>query len=108
MLAFGFADGGDDESVCVCVCVSCLSGTVFAFDIKTHKTLKLPHFVDITRVSSLSGATAVLNNNLRITSTDFTFMLCSQKTITNTNTHTRWNLIEQPAYRKRKKRCYAM
>lgn len=37
------------------VCVCRLSGTLFAFDIKTHKTLKLPHSVDVTRVSSLSG-----------------------------------------------------
>lgn len=69
--------------------MSCLSGTVFAFDIKTHKTLELPHFVDITRVSSLSGATAALNNNLRITSTDFSFMLPSKKAHTHTHTGSR-------------------
>lgn len=49
---------------------------VFAFDIKEHKTLKLPHFVDITSVSSLSGAAILNNNNLRITLTHFS-LLCS-------------------------------
>lgn len=30
-------------------CLCMLSGILFAFDIKTHKILKLPHSVDVTR-----------------------------------------------------------
>lgn len=74
----------------MCVCV-------FAFDIKEHKTLKLPHFVDITSVSSLSRAAVLNNNNLRITLTHFfllysvrkkKYALLAQHKILSNNRHT--------------------